>query len=75
MARLKVRVYLVNCSCSRGGLYVALIVLYAATSGIAGYSSASYYKQMEGVNWVSRQRLGCRDETQARLHVNIRRNR
>jgi Endomembrane protein 70 len=36
----------------RGGLYTALIVLYAATSGIAGYSGSSYYKQMEGTNWV-----------------------
>lgn len=36
----------------RGGLYTALIVLYAATSGIAGYFGSSYYKQMEGTNWV-----------------------
>ena len=37
---------------NRGGLYTALIVLYAATSGIAGYSASSYYRQMEGTNWV-----------------------
>lgn len=41
---------------NRGGLYTALIMLYAATSSIAGYSSSSYYKQMEGTNWV---RLVC----------------
>lgn len=38
---------------NRGGLYTALIVLYASTSGIAGYSASSYYRQMEGTNWVS----------------------
>jgi hypothetical protein len=37
---------------NRGGLYTALIVLYASTSGIAGYSASSYYRQMEGTNWV-----------------------
>jgi Endomembrane protein 70 len=29
-----------------------LAVLYALTAGIAGYFAASYYKQMEGTNWV-----------------------
>ncbi len=37
---------------NRGSLFTALIVLYAATAGIAGYVAASYYKQMEGSNWV-----------------------
>ena len=27
-------------------------MLYALTAGIAGYVAASYYKQMEGANWV-----------------------
>ena len=31
---------------NRGGLYTALIVLYALTAGIAGYVGASYYKQV-----------------------------
>lgn len=37
---------------NRGGLYTALIVLYALTAGIAGYTAGSYYKQMEGSAWV-----------------------
>ena len=37
---------------NRGGLYTALIVLYALTAGIAGYTAGSYYKQMEGAAWV-----------------------
>jgi len=38
---------------NRGALYTALVVIYALTSGIAGYAAASMYKQMEGTNWVS----------------------
>ena len=37
---------------NRGGLFTALIVLYALTAGIAGYTAASYYRQMEGSSWV-----------------------
>lgn len=37
---------------NRGGLYTALIVLYALTAGIAGYVAGSYYKQMDGRAWV-----------------------
>lgn len=44
---------------NRGALYTALVVIYALTSGIAGYAAASMYKQMEGTNWVS---LGGRNE-------------
>jgi transmembrane 9 superfamily protein 1 len=38
---------------NRGSLYTALVVIYALTSGIAGYTASSFYKQLEGVNWVS----------------------
>lgn len=38
---------------NRGALFTALVVLYALTSGVAGYVSASYYKQLEGTAWVS----------------------
>ncbi|CAI5472168.1 unnamed protein product [Closterium sp. Yama58-4] len=37
---------------NRGALWTALVVIYALTSGIAGYTAASFYKQMEGTNWV-----------------------
>lgn len=37
---------------NRGAMFTALITLYALTAGTAGYSSASYYKQMEGTKWV-----------------------
>lgn len=37
---------------NRGGLFTALIVLYALTAGIAGYTAGSYYKQMDGCAWV-----------------------
>eukprot|EP00245_Coleochaete_scutata_P002916 TRINITY_DN14158_c0_g1_i1.p1 TRINITY_DN14158_c0_g1~~TRINITY_DN14158_c0_g1_i1.p1 ORF type:complete len:653 (-),score=99.92 TRINITY_DN14158_c0_g1_i1:950-2722(-) len=37
---------------NRGALNTALVVIYALTSGIAGYTSASYFKQLEGENWV-----------------------
>ena len=44
---------------NRGGLFTALIVLYALTAGIAGYVAASYYKQMEGGNWVRNLLVTC----------------
>lgn len=37
---------------NRGALYSALVIIYALTSGIAGYSASSYYRQLEGTNWV-----------------------
>ncbi|XP_020100304.1 transmembrane 9 superfamily member 3-like [Ananas comosus] len=37
---------------NRGALFTALVVIYALTSGIAGYSSTSFYCQLEGTNWV-----------------------
>ncbi|MCO5574995.1 hypothetical protein L7F22_028792 [Adiantum nelumboides] len=37
---------------NRGALYTALVVIYALTSGIAGYSAASFFRQLEGTNWV-----------------------
>ncbi|KAJ7542477.1 hypothetical protein O6H91_10G108300 [Diphasiastrum complanatum] len=37
---------------NRGALYTALVVIYALTSGIAGYTASSFYKQLEGQNWV-----------------------
>ncbi|XP_059065674.1 transmembrane 9 superfamily member 2-like isoform X2 [Cryptomeria japonica] len=45
---------------SRGTLHTALLVIYALTSGIAGYTSASFYTQLGGSNWVKNQLLtGC----------------
>ncbi|KAF7816305.1 transmembrane 9 superfamily member 2-like [Senna tora] len=38
---------------NRGALFTALVVIYALTSGIAGYSAASFYYMIEGKNWVS----------------------
>lgn len=37
---------------NRGALFTALIVLYALTASISGYTAASYYTQMEGLQWV-----------------------
>ena len=37
---------------NRGALFTALVVIYALTSGIAGYTSTSFYLQLEGTNWV-----------------------
>ncbi|XP_027078125.2 transmembrane 9 superfamily member 3-like [Coffea eugenioides] len=37
---------------NRGALFTALVVIYALTSGIAGYTAASFYGQLEGKNWV-----------------------
>ena len=38
---------------NRGALFTALVVIYALTSGIAGYTASSFYCQLEGKNWVS----------------------
>ncbi|XP_027155558.1 transmembrane 9 superfamily member 3-like [Coffea eugenioides] len=37
---------------NRGSLFTALLVMYALTSGIAGYTATSFYRQLEGSNWV-----------------------
>lgn len=37
---------------NRGALFTALVVIYALTSGIAGYIATSFYCQLEGTNWV-----------------------
>ncbi|CAL9100271.1 phagocytic receptor [Musa troglodytarum] len=37
---------------NRGALFTALVVVYALTSGIAGYTASSFYCQLEGMNWV-----------------------
>ncbi|KAG5529791.1 hypothetical protein RHGRI_030243 [Rhododendron griersonianum] len=37
---------------NRGALFTALVVIYALTSGIAGYTASSFYCQLEGINWV-----------------------
>jgi len=37
---------------NRGALFTALVVIYALTSGIAGYVATSFYSQLEGTNWV-----------------------
>ncbi|KAK7845662.1 transmembrane 9 superfamily member 2 [Quercus suber] len=37
---------------NRGALFTALVVIYALTSGIAGYTAASFYCQLEGQNWA-----------------------
>ncbi|KAK9095601.1 hypothetical protein Scep_027070 [Stephania cephalantha] len=37
---------------NRGALFSALVIIYALTSSIAGYTSTSTYLQLEGNNWV-----------------------
>jgi hypothetical protein len=37
---------------NRGAFFTALVVIYALTSGIAGYSAASFYYMIDGKNWV-----------------------
>jgi len=37
---------------NRGALFTALVVIYALTSGIAGYIATAFYCQLEGTNWV-----------------------
>eukprot|EP00992_Anisonema_acinus_P014709 TRINITY_DN9419_c0_g1_i1.p1 TRINITY_DN9419_c0_g1~~TRINITY_DN9419_c0_g1_i1.p1 ORF type:complete len:578 (+),score=119.17 TRINITY_DN9419_c0_g1_i1:41-1774(+) len=36
----------------RGTMYAAIIVVYSLTAVIAGYTSASFFKKIEGGNWV-----------------------
>lgn len=44
---------------NRGALFTALVVIYALTSGIAGYTAASFYCQLEGKNWVRNHGVHC----------------
>ncbi|KAE8654726.1 Transmembrane 9 superfamily member 3 [Hibiscus syriacus] len=37
---------------NRGALFTDLVVVYALTSGIAGYVATSFYCQLEGMNWI-----------------------
>ncbi|GAB4859787.1 Cellular adhesion and filamentous growth protein [Ancistrocladus abbreviatus] len=37
---------------NRRALFTALVVIYALTSGIAGYTATSFYCHLEGTNWV-----------------------
>lgn len=37
----------------QGYLFIALVVIYALTSAVAGYTSACFYVQLEGTEWVS----------------------
>ncbi|KAG6779007.1 hypothetical protein POTOM_015371 [Populus tomentosa] len=37
---------------NRGALFTALVVIYALTAGIAGYTAASFFCQLEGTNWI-----------------------
>ena len=37
---------------NRGLLYTAQITLYAVTSGVAGFTSATLYRQLRGARWV-----------------------
>jgi hypothetical protein len=37
---------------NRGAFFTALVVIYALTSGIAGYSASSFYYMIDGKNWV-----------------------
>lgn len=37
---------------NRGALFTALVVIYALTSCIAGYTASNLYSQLEGTNWV-----------------------
>uniref|UniRef100_A0A7S4G828 Transmembrane 9 superfamily member n=1 Tax=Eutreptiella gymnastica TaxID=73025 RepID=A0A7S4G828_9EUGL len=36
----------------RGTMYAAIIVVYSLTAVAAGYSSAAFYRKIEGTNWV-----------------------
>ncbi|KAJ6684129.1 hypothetical protein OIU85_007785 [Salix viminalis] len=37
---------------NRGALFTALVLIYALTAGIAGYTAASFFCQLEGTYWV-----------------------
>ncbi|KAL2317298.1 hypothetical protein Fmac_031174 [Flemingia macrophylla] len=43
---------------NRGALFTALVIIYALTSGIAGYYAASFYYTIEGKNWVHYYSIG-----------------
>ncbi|WMV18907.1 hypothetical protein MTR67_012292, partial [Solanum verrucosum] len=38
---------------NRGAPFTTLMVIYALTSSVAGYTSTSFYCQLEGTNWVN----------------------
>ncbi|MQM18287.1 hypothetical protein Taro_051275 [Colocasia esculenta] len=44
---------------NRGALFTALVVIYALTSGIAGYTATFMYLQLEGTTWVRNLLLTC----------------
>lgn len=46
---------------NRGALFTALVVIYALTSGIAGYIATSFYCQLEGTNWVNIDNILCNE--------------
>lgn len=35
---------------NRGALFIVVVVIYALTSGFAGYTATSFYCQLEGTN-------------------------
>ncbi|KAF6150802.1 hypothetical protein GIB67_020885 [Kingdonia uniflora] len=37
---------------NKGAIFTSLVIIYALTSGIAGYTATSTYLQLEGTNWV-----------------------
>lgn len=37
---------------ARGLLFNAIVIVYAITSGISGYTAVSFYQQLEGTNWM-----------------------
>ena len=43
----------------RGSLFTALIMLYALTAGIAGYTAASCYRRREGGDWLNNLLVTC----------------
>ena len=44
---------------NRAGMRMAVMVLYAFTSGMAGYQAAAYYRQLQGDKWVGNILLTC----------------
>ncbi|CDP05450.1 unnamed protein product [Coffea canephora] len=36
----------------RGGLKIALVIICALTHGLAGFNAVSFYRQLEGIDWV-----------------------
>ncbi|WMV13379.1 hypothetical protein MTR67_006764 [Solanum verrucosum] len=41
-----------------------MMVIYALTSGVAGYTSTSFYCQLEGTNWLIKHKLLARKRAQ-----------